>query len=62
MTNLEKQKINYYIDGIKYNEKELNWSADDIAIWLDGIIYAEPADGSEDFFNELYTLRDKYIK
>lgn len=62
MTNLEQQKINYYMDGIKYNIEKLNWNTDDIAIWLDGIIYSEPADGSKDFFEELYNMRDKYIK
>lgn len=60
MTKFEKERIELIKEGIEYNVTELGFTNEDVAIWLDGIMFIE-GDCSEDYFEELENLRNFYI-
>lgn len=60
MTKFEEERIEFIKKGIEYNVKELNFNNQDIAIWLDGIMFIE-SDCSEEYFETLENLRNLYM-
>ena len=61
MTNNEREFIEVVKSSIEYRLEDLNWKNEDIGFWLDGIIYGLDDDYSNEFFNELYSLRNYYL-
>lgn len=60
MTRFEEERIEFIKRGIEYNVKELNFTNQDVVMWLDGIMFIE-SDCSEEYFETLENLKDLYI-
>lgn len=60
MTRFEEERVEFIKRGIEYNVKELNFTNQDVAMWLDGIMFIE-SDCSEEYFKTLENLRNLYI-
>ncbi|MGM9835011.1 MAG: hypothetical protein ACI31M_04465 [Bacilli bacterium] len=61
MTN-EFDFIQIIKEECKTKMNTLNWSSYEVAFFLDGLIYGLSDEYSNQFFNELYDLRNEYIE
>lgn len=61
MTKFEEERIEIIKEGIEYNVENLNFTNEDIATWLDGIMFIESDEYSEEYFETLENLRSFYM-
>lgn len=60
MSNLEKEFLEIVKSSIEYKLECLNWKKEDVGFFLEGIIFSF-ASPSEEFLNEMYSLRNDYL-
>ena len=61
MLNYEFDFLELIKSSIEYRLNNLGWKNEYIAFWLDGLIYGLSNGYSNQFFNELYELRNYYL-
>ena len=61
MLNYEFDFLEIIKSSIEYRLNNLNWKNEQVGFWLDGIIYGLSNGFSNQFFNELCSLRNQYL-